>query len=510
MTRTATAAALLLLSLLSGGASAQDTTTPSGAIPSQTGAASPGNPIATPAPTQAVSGGSSVAVASVTLLNSINSNLPQTPLYQPGDGYSIPALVSIVANATNVPAVPLATTFPPGATPTHISNAPPIPAVTPRPADFPKLDVHADPESDQVKEWLSYLDLSDVPDLSVTTGSCATSPEAAKDSSRCWWTCGGCTRSTDIVDCPTKLDWGLSYDDGPSPWTPALLDYFSLKNIKSTFFVVGSRVISRPQMVIDEYMSGHQIAVHTWSHPYLTSLTNEQIVAELGWSKKVIHDTIGVTPAFFRPPYGDIDDRVRAVAAKMGLTPIIWTRANGSTFDTTDWNIPAGTATGESSLTKFNNILELATEMENGFIVLEHDLWPQSVDLALGYVLPMALNGTHNYQLKDINSCLNLPAGNAYIETSDNQTVVTQETQFTSTEYPAAMGTSLRTEPISTKAITTGTGASSSTPTNGASSGGSGSSGSGTSAAVGHAGIATGFNGLVALVSVAIGAIVLL
>lgn len=91
-------------------------------------------------------------------------------------------------------------------------------------------------------------------------------------------------------------------------------------------------------MVQAEYMAGHQLSVHTWAHPYLTKLTNEQIVAELGWTKKVIKDVTGVTPNTFRPPYGDIDDRVRAIAAQMGLTPIIWTSivVNGSrtNFDT--------------------------------------------------------------------------------------------------------------------------------------------------------------------------------
>lgn len=145
-------------------------------------------------------------------------------------------------------------------------------------------------------------------------------------------------RDTDITECPDKYTWGLSYDDGPSPYTPLLLDYLNQQNITTTFFVVGSRVLSRPQMLQSEYMSGHQISVHTWSHPYLTKLSNAEIVAELGWSKQVIKDVIGVTPNTFRPPYGDIDDRVRAIAAQMGLTPIIWTStdANGSriNFDT--------------------------------------------------------------------------------------------------------------------------------------------------------------------------------
>ena len=37
-------------------------------------------------------------------------------------------------------------------------------------------------------------------------------------------------------------------------------------DLKSTFFVVGSRVIERPAVVVAEYMAGHEISVHTWSH----------------------------------------------------------------------------------------------------------------------------------------------------------------------------------------------------------------------------------------------------
>ena len=41
-------------------------------------------------------------------------------------------------------------------------------------------------------------------------------------------------------------------------------------------------------------------------HKPLTSLTNAQIVAELGWTRKAIKDVLGVTPTTMRPPYGDI------------------------------------------------------------------------------------------------------------------------------------------------------------------------------------------------------------
>ena len=60
--------------------------------------------------------------------------------------------------------------------------------------------------------------------------------------------------------------------------------------------------------------------MHTWSHPDLTTLTSEQVYAELLWTIYVIHAAIGQTPKLFRPPYGSINDNVRKVAAQLGLT----------------------------------------------------------------------------------------------------------------------------------------------------------------------------------------------
>ena len=114
-----------------------------------------------------------------------------------------------------------------------------------------------------------------------------------------------------------------------------LLEYLDEKDLHATFFVVGSRVLERPDALRDEYMSGHEISLHTWSHRPLTSLTNEEIVAEFGWTRRVISEVIGVTPTTMRPPYGDIDDRVRAIALAMGMVPIIWTRGpQNNQFDT--------------------------------------------------------------------------------------------------------------------------------------------------------------------------------
>lgn len=380
--------------------------------------------------------------AAVAVSNSINTALPQTAAQGPM-GFAIPSLSALTSDVPTDTTVALDSTYTQGAQPTKVSGAPALPNPTLVIANYPALDIVPSTNSSQVMQWVSEIDMSKVPNYNVTDGTCAGTPGAITDG-RCWWTCGGCTRDTDLTECPDKYTWGLSYDDGPSPYTPLLLDFLDQQQITTTFFVVGSRVLSRPQMLQSEYMAGHQISVHTWSHPYLTTLTNEEIVAELGWSKQVIKDTIGVTPNTFRPPYGDIDDRVRAIAAQMGLTPIIWSSitANGTTtdFDTTDWNIPGGEATGESSLTIFEQILDVfVPELDSGFIVLEHDLYQQTVDLAVGYVLPMAI-ASGKFQLKSIISCLGLPNSEAYIETSSN-TTSTQITSGATTIYQASVGT---------------------------------------------------------------------
>lgn len=67
--------------------------------------------------------------------------------------------------------------------------------------------------------------------------------------------------------CPRgKNIWGASFDDGPSDDSPRLLNHLDRENIKATFFIVGSRALSRPEILQREYMTGHEISVHTWSH----------------------------------------------------------------------------------------------------------------------------------------------------------------------------------------------------------------------------------------------------
>lgn len=84
------------------------------------------------------------------------------------------------------------------------------------PANYPFLDRPPPTDSPEVAQWLSELDLSDVPQWEPTqAGFCANASNAqavTEAPERCWWTCGGCTRATDITYCPAVNTWGVSYD----------------------------------------------------------------------------------------------------------------------------------------------------------------------------------------------------------------------------------------------------------------------------------------------------------
>jgi len=123
----------------------------------------------------------------------------------------------------------------------------------------------------------------------------------------------------------------------------------------------------------------------------------------------------------------------------MGFTPVIWTGFNNDNFDTNDWHIGAGTVSASGVIAAFENILADATQLSTGFIVLAHDLYQQSVDLATGYILPDALARTNPaFKLMSIIECLGQPLSNAYKETNNNSTNpppsgVSQSHSFTGT-----------------------------------------------------------------------------
>ncbi|KAG0066793.1 chitin deacetylase [Linnemannia elongata] len=248
---------------------------------------------------------------------------------------------------------------------------------------YPPRNKIPDVNSPQVKAWVAEIDWSKVPNIPVAAGLAPETPHFPKcppveelDRTTCWWTCYGCTAPTDIITCPSTNQWGLTYDDGPSLVTRTMTKFLLEKKMTATFFIVGSRVLEFPDILREQVAQGHHIGMHTWSHSALTTLTNHEIVAEIRWTEKAIRDVIGLTMKYVRPPFGDIDNRVREILRQMGYTVVIWTKG----WDTNDWRMLMHEIPEREILQNFKNsldnraIVRSSNDKPAGPITLEHDL----------------------------------------------------------------------------------------------------------------------------------------
>ncbi|KAG0359887.1 hypothetical protein BC939DRAFT_487660 [Gamsiella multidivaricata] len=245
--------------------------------------------------------------------------------------------------------------------------------------EYPTQDVVAPTDTPLVKQWLSELNLTDVASLPLvpfTSGGDPQNPKAIP-ADACDWTETNCINK-DLTVCPLGV-WGLTYDDGPTTFSSQLYDFLDKTEQKATLFYIGSNVIENWQSARRACAAGHHIAVHTWSHNPSTSLTNEQFVAEIKYTELAIKELCGFTPKYFRPPYGDIDNRIRGLLWAMGYTSVIWD------YDTDDWELPpgGGPMTPEGVDQEFKTWISNAHNDTTGHITLQHELYQNTVDAAI-------------------------------------------------------------------------------------------------------------------------------
>jgi len=109
----------------------------------------------------------------------------------------------------------------------------------------------------------------------------------------------------------------------------ALYAFLRQNQVKATHFFIGVNIINNWNQFNTAFQTNQDdIAVHTWTHPHMTALSNADVVAQLGWTLQVIYNSTGGRLArYWRPPYGDTDLRVTAIAKEVfGLTTVIWNR----------------------------------------------------------------------------------------------------------------------------------------------------------------------------------------
>ena len=134
----------------------------------------------------------------------------------------------------------------------------------------------------------------------------------------------------------------LSFDDGPSPeWTPKILEVLAARNIRADFFVTGAMTTRNPELIRQIVAGGHELGVHTFTHPDLVYQSHTRISWEMAQTQLALAGVAGVHSALFRPPYSSdasaLDDWnypvIKYLGARGYLTAFI-------DRDTDDWKRP--------------------------------------------------------------------------------------------------------------------------------------------------------------------------
>ncbi|PWZ03140.1 glycoside hydrolase/deacetylase [Testicularia cyperi] len=259
---------------------------------------------------------------------------------------------------------------------------------------YPEAGSDPPPQSSLPKAWIDRYNqkkaaglIPSIPQSITDPNTRATTYPAGTDMTNvCSWTVQKCDTG-DIWLAPDNYV-AITFDDGPTPQSPELIDYLQAQKTTATHFLIGSAIVWNPD-IMDEYVKANppmHLAVHTWSHTLQTGKTDMEILGDLGWTMQIIYDLTGSVPMYWRPPEGDVDARVRAIALEvLGLQTVMWNK------DADDWCLRQGSGTAQLETcttgigaTKASVIKEMTswadTNNRTGFISLEHETTDQAID----------------------------------------------------------------------------------------------------------------------------------
>ena len=157
------------------------------------------------------------------------------------------------------------------------------------------------------------------------------------------------------------MNVALTFDDGPSRWTPLVLDLLREYEARATFFVIGARVREHPDLVKRIVGEGHELGSHTLTHPRLTEIEKDKVSREIQGGQDAVEEVLGAAPRLFRAPGFYADTRELAIVEELGLEAVF------ADVDPQDWRPE------RDSHTIFSLVLR---ELREGVIVDLHDGYP--------------------------------------------------------------------------------------------------------------------------------------
>ena len=124
---------------------------------------------------------------------------------------------------------------------------------------------------------------------------------------------------------PARPIVALTFDDGPDPeYTPRILDALAAAGVLATFFMVGRQVETAGAVARAVVAAGHDVGNHTYGHRHLWALSPAASVAEVDGGAAAVAHATGVTPRYFRPPWGVFNWPAYVRAAQIGEERVLW------------------------------------------------------------------------------------------------------------------------------------------------------------------------------------------
>lgn len=178
----------------------------------------------------------------------------------------------------------------------------------------------------------------------------------------------------------------LTYDDGPSIYTPRVLKTLKENNAVATFFVVGNRVPTYSDTVKKAYDMGCEIGNHTYEHKSLPNLSETEVKRQISKTNKEVKKAIGEKPVIMRPTGGATNTNIKKW---VGMPSIIWS------VDTLDWKTRNADSTRRAVLNR----------VKDGDIVLMHDLYSATATASETIIPELVRRGYQLVTVSELAEC---------------------------------------------------------------------------------------------------------
>lgn len=186
----------------------------------------------------------------------------------------------------------------------------------------------------------------------------------------------------------------LTFDDGPSDNTSAILDTLAKYNVKATFFVVGKTDDQSKEMYQRIVNEGHTLGMHSYSHKYSVVYDSlDAFETDFNQLQSYLYDITGQECRLYRFPGGSSNQVSNTDMSEF----IRFLNEEGVTYF--DWNVSSGDATSQAYTADelLNNVLTDVPKYKTS-VVLMHDSNTKSTTVeALGPMIEALQEWEHRF-----------------------------------------------------------------------------------------------------------------